>query len=193
VLQLTGNVFQSEKEFYAPIRIRQAALPDETSLQALSRRGAGYLELRFFDVDPFVVDGISEDALRLMHLFALDALVQPSLSPNRDALREHLLEAANAAVLDPIHGLKNERFTRLQSRLAELEPWAQRLDMVEHEGAYARALDLFRDRAANPQHLPSPALARGFRNSASDWTRFGIHTALLHRQGVTDALAYARV
>jgi len=193
VLQLNGNVFQSEKEFYAPIRIRQAALPGETSLQALSRRGAEYLELRFFDVDPFVFEGVSEDALRLMHLFVLDALVRPSLSPSHDALRATLREAADAAMIDPLHGLENERFERLERRLSELEPWAQRLDLVEHKGGYSQVLRSFRDRAANPRLLPSPTLARLFQNSARDWTRFGIHTALLHRQGIDHALAYARV
>ena len=193
MIQLNGNVFQSEKEFYAPIRIRQAALPGETSLQALSRRGAEYLELRFLDVDPFVVDGISDDTLRLMHLFVLDALVRPSLPPSSVALREDLREAADAAQIDPLHGLENEHFQRLTSRLSELEPWAQRLDLVEHKSAYSRILRAFHDRAANPRLLPSPTLARMFRNSPRDWTDFGIHTAQLHRRGVSHALAYARV
>jgi glutamate--cysteine ligase len=193
VIQLNGNVFQSEKEFYAPIRIRQAALPGETSLQALSRRGAEYLELRFFDVDPFIVEGISEDALRLMHLIVLDALVRPSVSPSQDALRSALRETADAAMIDPLHGLENGRFERLERRLSALEPWAQRLDLVEHKGGYSQVLRSYRERAANPRLLPSPTLARLFQNSARDWTRFGIHTALLHRQGSDHALAYARV
>ena len=193
LIQLNGNAFQSEKEFYAPIRIRQALLPGETSLQALSRRGAEYLELRFFDVDPFVVEGISEDALRLMHLIVLDALVRPSSSPSHDALRAALRETADAAMSDPLHGLENERFARLESRLSKLEPWAQRLDLVEHKGDYSRVLRSFRDRAANPRLLPSPTLARQFQSSARDWTSFGVNTALLHRQGINDALAYARV
>jgi glutamate--cysteine ligase len=193
LIQLNANVFQSEKEFYAPIRIRQAALPGETSLQALSRRGAEYLELRFFDVDPFVVEGISEDTLRLMHLILLDALARPSLSPNHDSLQATLREAADASVIDPLHGLQNERFDRLGRRLSELEPWAQRLDLVEHMGGYSRVLRSFRDRAANPRLLASPTLARLFRDSARDWTHFGIDTALLHREGINDALAYARV
>lgn len=193
LIQLNANVFQSEKEFYAPIRIRQVALPGETSLEALSRRGAEYLELRFFDVDPFVVEGISEDALRLMHLFILDALIRPSLSPSQDSLRETLHETVDAAVLDPLHALKNERFEKLERRLSDLEPWAQRLDLVEHKGGYSRVLRSFRERATNPRLLPSPTLARLFRDSACDWTRFGIDTALLHREGIEHALAYARV
>jgi hypothetical protein len=115
------------------------------------------------------------------------------LSPRHEALRAALDDVAGAAVIDPLHGLENERFERLEHRLSELEPWAQRLDLVERKGGYSQVLRSFRDRAANPRLLPSPTLARLFQNSARDWTRFGIHTASLHRQGIDNALAYARV
>jgi len=188
VIQLNGNVFQADKEFYAPIRLRQAPLAGESSLQALSRRGAGYLELRFLDVDPFSPAGIGEDTLRLLHLFLLDDLARPSEPRTNASLREDLRAAAETALLDPLDSKPNTMLGILADRLAGLASWARRADAT---GEYSRCLERFQSKVSDPRRLPSAALAQSFLATGYSWTTFGAHLSLL--SGAEHALEHTRV
>lgn len=192
VRQLNSHVFQTEKEFYAPIRMRQVALPGESGLQALSRRGVGYLELRFLDVDPFTSTGVSEAGLRLMHLFILDGLARPSEPRTPAQLGEDLSRSAETARRDP-RALDPSLARALGTRLEDLERWARALDDLEPGGRYLGALDDYRARAANPSLLPSSRLAEAFASSGMDWTAFGLHIADSFSKGAGHALDYAWV
>ncbi len=191
VRQLNGHVFQTEKEFYAPIRLRQAALPGESGLQALSRRGVGYLELRFLDVDPNTVTGVSEAGLRLMHLFILDGLARPSGPRTPAQLGEDLARSAQAARMDP-RAIDPALAEALGSRLGALERWAGALDGLEPGNRYRRALEDAMARAARPSLLPSSRLAESFTASGLDWTAFGLQIADSFSKGVEHAMDYAR-
>jgi glutamate--cysteine ligase len=76
----------NEREFYSPVRpkvtpSREAAPAKDspgTMLDQLGRDGAGYLEFRVFDLDPFDPVGVSLEALRFFHVFILANLFQPS-------------------------------------------------------------------------------------------------------------------
>ena len=127
----------------------------------------------------------------MVHLFVLDALVRPSIPPDENALRAALRETADSATLHPLHQLKHRRFAKLERRLSELKDWVRLLDIVERSGAYSRVLKSFRARVADPQLLPSPTVARRFQSSGSDWTRFGVQSALSHRQNLTQATQFA--
>ena len=177
-LQLNGNVFQTEKECYAPIRMRRPAPPGGSELRALAQRGPEYLELRFFDLDPVEPSGLSEAAVRLMHLFLLDALIRPTRPRGPAELGQDLDRAAEAAGLDPLQAVGDARFARLRERLDSLEGWARRLDALEPGDPYLGALSAYRDKAADPLRLPSAALARALQASGASWTAFGMRTAL---------------
>jgi glutamate--cysteine ligase len=192
VQQLNGNVFQTEKEFYAPIRMRQVALAGESGLQALSRRGVGYLELRFLDVDPFTPTGVAEEGLRLMHLFILDGLTRPTAPRGTALLGEDLDRATAAARMDP-RALDPGRSAALGTRLDPLERWALALDGLEPGGDYLRSLNDYRAWLAKPSLLPSARLAALFASSGMDWTTFGLHIAKHFSKGVSHALDYAGV
>jgi glutamate--cysteine ligase len=200
VIQLNGRVFQSEKEFYAPIRLRQALLPGESTVQALSLRGVGYLELRFLDVDPFSRIGVAEETLRLLHLFILDGLAKPSTPMGRNELQKVLTKAADTALLDPvalIAGAGRRPDPVLKAaviRLSELSDWAIRLDRESGDDSYSRSLDLFTRRIADPRLLSSATLIGELEESGHDWTSLGARRVSEARtQGVVHALEYAGV
>ena len=181
LVQLNPHVFQTEKEFYAPIRLRQAALPGETNLQALSRRGVGYLELRLFDLDPTSPEGISLRTLRLLHLFVLDGLFRQSQPRDSQTLAGDLDAVAEVARLDPLtlaalRPPQAERFlAAARGRLADLEPWAHRLDGAKPH--HARALRRAAEAALDPSALLSARIARAYRIADCDWTSFGVGVA----------------
>jgi len=204
VVQLNTSVFQTEKEFYAPIRLRQTLRAGESTLQALARGGIGYLELRFVDVDPFHRAGVADDTLRLLHLLVLDGLVRPSPERTNAGLRNDVETAMEVALLDPFSlesatdGLARQVLAAAARRLAELEIWARKLDWGPRSRPYGDGLLRLRRRVAEGGRLPSARLARAFLGSGLDWTSFGARLAARQgrrqlRQGAERALADARL
>jgi glutamate--cysteine ligase len=193
VLQLNGNVFQTEKEFYAPIRLRRTPEPGESNLQAIAARGIGHLELRFVDVDPFSSSGVAEETLRLIHLVLLDGLTRASKPRTTASLRHDVEAAAAVALRNPLEIAADSLLGVTARRVSRLETWAQRLDTTEVTRPYARSLHIFRGRLADPRNLPSARLARALAESGEDWTSFGVRTAQRLRHGVDHALEYAGV
>ncbi len=179
VIQLNDRVFQTDKEFYAPIRLKQTLFPGETTTQALMRRGVGWVELRVPDVDPFHVGGVSPEALRLLHLFILDGLFRPSEAPGRAALDESLDAAEKTALLDPLSPRGAEWtavLERARERLSGLYAWAGRLE-AEGAGGYIDALAYHVSMLLDPSTLPSARLARLIGDAGASWTEAGIETA----------------
>ncbi|CAH1856687.1 glutamate--cysteine ligase [Convivina intestini] len=68
---LNINLLYDRSEFYGPVRFKNAG-----TIAALKQNGPDYLEFRMFDINPFSLDGISQEALSLLHLLIIDALNQ---------------------------------------------------------------------------------------------------------------------
>lgn len=178
-VQLNGRVFQKEKEFYAPVRFKRVPAAGETALAALARRGVEYVELRFFDVDPFSGEGIAEDALRVAHLFVVDALARASVPKANAALRETLRRADEAALSDPFKPESENGFLAdLLRRLDSLSTLAK-----ETGTEYERALGAYRERFARPGSSPSATLARQYLESGLAWPQYGMAVARSRETG----------
>lgn len=177
-IQLNDRVFQREKEFYAPIRFRRVARGGETPLRALERRGVEYLELRFFDVDPFSPIGVSEDALRLAHLFILDALSRPSLPQDGADLSRVLLRADSAALGNPLERAPLDFAPTIRERLASLESFAAALG-----AEYEATLGEYKREARTRGESRAGRLSRDVIASGLSWTDYGMRLA----RGLRDA------
>jgi glutamate--cysteine ligase len=77
-IQLNGNVLQKESEFYSSIRLKQNISKGETQLDALSKRGVKYLEIRILDINPFEKLGMSLEQLYFLQVFMLFCLFEES-------------------------------------------------------------------------------------------------------------------
>lgn len=178
-VQLNGRVFQKEKEFYAPIRFKRTPMAGEMALGALERRGVEYLELRFFDVDPFAKSGIAEDAVRLAHLFVVAGVSKGSIPKTNAELAGTLRQADEAALSDPFKTeSENGHLGNLLRTLASLAPLAK-----EMGSEYERTLDTYRARYQSPGSSPSAALAKGYRDSGLEWSRYGAKVAQSNEKG----------
>ncbi len=177
VVQLNAHVFQTEKEFYAPLRLRQTLLPGESTQSALEKRGIGYLELRFLDVDPWSPVGVAAETLRLLQLFVLDGLHRPSPPRSSARLAADLQASGLVALRDPRALVPGDpALVSAERRLAALAPWAERRDGGA-EGAYAASLRRFQKLLAHPATHPAAVLARRLGASGADWTSFGVSLA----------------
>ncbi len=184
VVQLNARVFQKEKEFYAPIRFKRTPRPGEGTLAAIEKRGVEYMELRFFDVDPFSQAGVSTDALALAQLFILDGLFTVSSKRPRKELIGILERADEAALSDPfVAASGNLHLARLLRRIDSLEPLARREGTV-----YERALETYRAMFARPGGSPSARIAKGFIDRGLDWNRFGTEIARRWEKGAHDGI-----
>jgi glutamate--cysteine ligase len=178
-VQLNGRVFQKEKEFYAPIRFKRTPMSGETAIGALERKGVEYIELRFFDVDPFASAGITENAVRLAHIFIVDGLAKASIPKANAALAETLDKADEAALSDPFKTqAENGHLANLLGRLASLAPLAR-----EMGASYERTLETYRARYGNPGASPAATLAKDYDESGLEWSRYGANVARLNEKG----------
>ena len=186
-IQLNTRIFQKEKEFYAPIRLKRIPRGESSGVRALERRGVEYLELRFIDVDPFDPNGISPRTLALLEMFIRDGLARPAGSGTALELGGHL-GAAEAAALYPVRGLQRSAsepsageplFSRARARLESLEGLARGLDAAAMAPgiSYCGALEEAIEGMENPALLPSARLLTAFEESRMDWTSFGMHLA----------------
>jgi len=174
--QLSTSVFQTEKEFYAPIRLRSIPKEKESPLQAMETRGVDYLELRFLDRDPYYPGGVSPQSLRLLEM----AFRSGWNYENPIDLPDLLVQAEKAASIDistaigdPMNSLGPIIFKTAQF-LTTLEPMAEWLDRSHKKGSYRDTIDYYRKCLKGEELLPSIRLYQDFKQSRKDWTQFGI-------------------
>lgn len=76
--QLNTSLLQIENEFYNVIRPKCLVQSHERPLNALTKRGVEYVELRLVDLNPFVPIGIEANTIRLLDLLLLKSLFTDS-------------------------------------------------------------------------------------------------------------------
>ncbi|NLK21320.1 MAG: glutamate--cysteine ligase [Epulopiscium sp.] len=75
-VQLNDNILQSEGELYSYVRFKQVLQKGETHMEALSKKGVDYIEIRILDINPFEKVGISIGQLYFMQVFMLYCLFE---------------------------------------------------------------------------------------------------------------------
>ncbi len=202
--QRNARVFQMEKEFYAPIRLKRTSRDGTNGLRALERHGIEYLELRFVDVDPFSAGGISAGTLTLLALFINDGLRRPSGPGSTIDLGLHL-DAAEEAALAALPGARErtailsnadtQGIIRTRKRLESLRPLARSLDGENDTGGgpgYQDVLEEAIDLTLDPGRLPSARVLEAFESSGKDWTSFGMEVAASQASGAGACAAAAK-
>ncbi len=172
-----------EREFYSPVRPKVAASSKGDTagtpgamLDRLGKTGAGYLEFRVFDLDPFEPVGIGLEALRFFHVFVLANLFQPSApldAAERASLAARwrwstlcgapLCDCVGApgeeAEVEALFAIMTAIAAHLPAPYADAVAWAQ----ARWKGAPTRPIDRWRDERS---HEPGGALALGLRLAA---------------------------
>lgn len=75
--QLNANVLQLENEYYSSIRPKPATKSPRL-IEALSRGGVEYVEVRTLDLNPFAPLGVTDEQSRLLELLLLHCLLSES-------------------------------------------------------------------------------------------------------------------
>lgn len=179
-LGLNDRRIQSDKEFYAPIRLK-AHIPEgetntQSTVQRLEQNGIYYLELRFCDLDPWQPAGISPNRLRLLRLIILEAVLGKDTQFRDNELKHILHEAEQLAssVLDRDLLINPKKQALHRKTLERMRGLAAQLDESREDQAFQTALEEAISEIKSPETLPSFRLWNEYKMSeAASWTEFG--------------------
>ena len=200
--QLNANLLQIENEFYAGIRPKRIGKLGERPAKALQKYGVEYVEVRLFDLNPFIDIGIAPeqgtfaDVLLLMCLFRDSP---PITSREQSENAENKSRVVNHGRQPDLHLLAHNReqpFRPLAHELFDdMQPFAEMLDTAYGGHRYASTMQSLRQRIDHPDTTPSAQVLAGARDHGG-FFKYTMQLSREHTQGLQaqplDAAANAR-
>ncbi len=187
--QVSGNVLQSEAEFYTTIRAKRVPAKGENFLSCLSMKGVEYLEVRLLDINPYLPLGIDETEIRFLDTFLLYCLLEPSPAHGDSLCRSVDENIAKTVTEGRLAGLildDNGRDRMLKEWgkeiLTAMTDVASTLDKNSHSTDYLSSLETQSIKIENPLETPSARILSDMREQTIPFFRFAMNQALKHRQ-----------
>jgi len=160
-IQLNDHILQIGNEYYFSIRLKPPK-PYDDMVEALTKHGVNYFEMRIFDINPFEYSGVDVRQLYFSHLFLLFCLLTPSVSIDDHVLNIATQNQQDVALFGRNPGLYLHRDGKsvlmkqwAQEILAALEPFAEAMDKSLKKPMYLSILQYFEKEVENPQNLPA--------------------------------------
>jgi len=160
--QLNANLLQIENEFYAGIRPKRVGKAGERPALALAKYGVEYIEMRLFDLNPFVDIGIVPeqstfaDILLLMCLFRQSPPITAREQGENDQNKARIVNHGRQPDLSLLVHNREQPFRPIAHALFDdMQPFAQMLDAAYGGGDYITTLESLRTRIDHPETTPS--------------------------------------
>ena len=160
--QLNTNLLQIENEFYAGIRPKRIGKAGERPALALAKYGVEYVEMRLFDLNPFVDIGIVPeqstfaDILLLMCLFRQSPPITAREQGENDENKARIVNYGRQPDLNLLVHNREQPFRPIAHALFDdMQPFAQMLDVAYGGTNYATTLASLRTRIDHPETTPS--------------------------------------
>jgi glutamate--cysteine ligase len=161
-LQLSDSVLQLEAEFYAPMRPKRIAPDGMRPAKALKTRGVQYIEMRLFDLNPFVDIGVTPeqglfaDVLLLMCLFRESPPISSREQGENDENKQRVVNRGRQPNLQLLVHNREQPLRALAHELFEdMMPFAEMLDAAYGSQRYQAAMSSLRPRIDQPELTPS--------------------------------------
>ncbi|WP_302476067.1 glutamate--cysteine ligase [Pandoraea cepalis] len=203
-IQLSTNLLQIENEFYATIRPKRVTYSGERPVQALSRRGVQYVEVRCIDIDPFQPVGIDVDTARFIDAFLLFCALEDSPScsdaenrENRDNFAHVVKEGRKPGLVLHRGGEAITLFDWAETLLDRIDRTAAAFDLQRGGAHYAHTMALQRAKVQDVSLTPSARVMvaleplRGTTGGA--FQAFALAQSQRHAQTLRDMPLDARV
>jgi|TARA_B100000809_G_scaffold262563_1_gene313811 glutamate--cysteine ligase len=188
-LQINTNLLQLENEFYSTIRPKRNATMNERPLDALTRKGIEYIEVRALDLNPYLPLGIDAGQIRFLDTFLIHCLLAESPECHE---QEFFEVASNLALVveqgrDPNLMLSRDGSTRsLQSwadeLLQDLAHSATLLDQVHGADAYQSSLKNQAAKLADPDLTPSGMILKAMTEGQLSFFEFSMQQSNRHKE-----------
>jgi glutamate--cysteine ligase len=186
--QLNANLLQIENEFYAGIRPKRVSKLGERPAKALQKYGVEYVEVRLFDLNPFVDIGIAPeqsdfaDVLLLMCLFRdsppISCREQSENDENKNRVVLHGRQP-NLALL--VHNREQPFRPLAHDLFDDMQPFAEMLDTAYGGTRYATTMQGLRQRIDQPDTTPSAQVLAAVKEHGG-FPEFALSMARKHHQ-----------
>lgn len=160
--QLSDCLLQTESEFYASMRPKRIGQRGERPALALQRYGVQYIEMRLFDLNPFIDIGIAPeqslfaDTLLLMCLFRESPPITSREQGENDENKHRVVTRGRQPDLQLlVHNREQPLRTLAHELFDEMEPFAAMLDAAYGGQQYHTTLLNLRQRIDRPELTPS--------------------------------------
>jgi glutamate--cysteine ligase len=161
-LQLSDSVLQLEAEFYASMRPKRIAPDGMRPAKALKTRGVQYIEMRLFDLNPFIDIGIAPeqglfaDVLLLMCLFRDSPPISSREQGENDENKQRVVNRGRQPNLQLlVHNREQPLRVLAHELFDDMLPFAEMLDAAYESQRYKAALATLRQRIDQPDLTPS--------------------------------------
>ncbi len=182
--QLSANLLQTEAEFYAPMRPKR--ISGERSALALKTHGVQYIEMRLFDVNPFMAIGIAPEQILFADVLLLMCLLRdsPPISPREHSENDENKHRVVTRGRQPglrllLHNREQTLHTLAHELFDDMAPFAARLDNAYGGCHYQRAMQDLRLRIDEPARTPSAQVLEAVRRHGS-YFDFAMAQAINH-------------
>lgn len=184
-VQLNGNLLQSESEFYSSIRLKQNVVRGESQLEALTKRGVKYLEVRIIDLDPFEKVGISLEQLYFLQVFMVYCLFENSKPITKEEYNEMNSNHQLTAIFGRKKDLMLHRYdgqmislkTFAESILEKCRYIAELMDKDSGSSKYKDSVEKQCLKLMDKNLLPSERIYQATKYRGDSFVKFGVRQA----------------
>lgn len=187
--QLSDSIFQIEAEHYSLFRPKRVSNQGERTLHALNRAGIEYIEIRAFDINPFIPLGIEPTTIQVLDAFLILCLLLDS--PPITSEENQRIQYNHTQV---VH---NGRDPQLKLRTGDQQKrscaeWADEilssvnriaamLDSAYTSQAYTRSVQSIRETVFDLNTLPSAKMLTEMQRNGESYFEFVNRWSLLHQ------------
>jgi glutamate--cysteine ligase len=200
--QLNANLLQIENEFYAGIRPKRIGKQGERPAKALQKYGVEYVEVRLFDLNPFVDIGITPDqgifadVLLLMCLFRDSPPITSREQSENDENKNRVVNRGRQPGLQLLAHNREQPFRPLAHGLFDdMQPFAEMLDTAYGGNRYSTTMQTLRTRIDHPDTTPSAQVLAQIHEQGG-FFKHAMHLSNLHTHSLQaqtlDAATQAR-
>lgn len=192
--QLNANTLQIENEYYSTVRPKQPLRGMEKPVDALTKRGIEYVELRSVDINPFHPAGLTQRQLAFLEVFMHFCLLQDSPTISKEE-RPHIDENHFRVAHQ---GRKPDlQLRRLHSRTRSMEAinirdWATELldqmqavaallDQAHNSEEYRDAVTAQQNLIQHSEHTPAACVLEDMMSNHESFFDFAQRKSQEHR------------
>ncbi len=188
--QINVNLLQLENEFYSTIRPKRVARDGARPLDALVQDGIEYVELRTFDLNPFLPLGIDAEQIRFIDAFLLHCLLGESPQCDRAEffeVAENILRVVEEGRDTSITLQRGGRAVRLADWggefLADMQHAAALIDRFQGSG-HVQSVVRQEEKLRDPSLTPSGMMVDAMQRDGSSFCEFSMAISKRHAQGL---------
>jgi len=180
-LQINTNLLQLENEFYSTIRPKRNVESGQRPLDALTKNGIEYVEVRALDLNPYLPLGIDAEQIRFMDTFLLHCL----LSESPQCTEQEFFEVASNIALVVEQGRNPDLDLKLEATPKPLREWANEilddlghaaamLDKIHGGGEYQSSLAKQVAKVQTPDLTPSGMIMKAMKEGQMSFFEFSM-------------------